>query len=234
MKEYDCPICHNTEWIDYTDEDGYSYVRPCKCQKIRKSILIAQNSGLGDLLSIYTFDKFSCQQGWQKDIKTMAVEYCKEDSNKWFTILGQSGVGKSHICTAICGELINQGVAVVYMSWLESSGNLKRQINEQEYEEKIRRYKNAEVLYIDDFFKSENNTAPTPADIKLANEILNYRYNKARADGGTCKTIISSERTIKQLIEYDEAIAGRIVEMSDGYLTEIKGKEKNYRLKEFL
>ena len=102
------------------------------------------------------------------------------------------------------------------------------------YQEDIKKFSECDVLYIDDFFKSENQTPPTPADIKLANEILNYRYNRARINDKCCKTIISSERLIGQLIEYDSAIAGRIVEMSKGYLTEKTGREFNYRLKNFL
>ena len=48
------------------------------------------------------------------------------------------------------------------------------------------------------------------------------------------RTLLSSERLISQLIEYDSAIAGRLVEMSEGYLTEVRGSEKNYRLRNWL
>lgn len=149
-------------------------------------------------------------------------------------MLGQSGCGKTALCTAICKELLSEGNEVIYMSWLEESGKLKRHINDNDYDLMVDKYKNAEVLFIDDFFKNDNSTEPTSADIKLANEILNYRYNKSRASSSLCKTIISSERYMKQLIEYDNAIGGRLVEMSKGYLNEIKGAEKNYRLRNFV
>jgi hypothetical protein len=35
-------------------------------------------------------------------------------------------------------------------------------------------------------------------------------------------------------MEIDEAVVGRMVEMAEEYLTEIVGKEKNYRLRQYL
>jgi DNA replication protein DnaC len=86
-------------------------------------------------------------------------------------------------------------------------------------------YKNCEILYIDDFFKNENLSS---ADLRIANEIINYRCVANK------RTIISSERLVSNLCEIDEAVIGRLVEMSEGYLTEIVGKEKNYRLRKYL
>ena len=231
---YDCPICHNDGYIYYKDGDGYDYARECSCAKIRRSLYMAENSGLGELLKTYTFERFQTNLEFQKDLYNKAQKYLKENGNKWFTVLGKTGAGKSHICTSICGKLLNQGYEVRFMSWIEESRRLKSHINDKEYDEIIEPFKNAEVLYIDDFFKSDNNTPPSNADIKLANEILNYRYNKARMEHRCCKTIISSERTLQQLINYDEAIAGRIVELSDGYLKVLKENTINYRLNKFL
>lgn len=234
MKQYNCTKCDNKGYIIVEEENGYTHAKDCECVKIRRTLQLAENSGLGDMLCIYKFDNYTTDQQWQMEYKERALEYCQEKGNKWFIAFGESGIGKTHLCTAICGNLIKQGYDVRYMSWLEVSGNLKRRVSESTYEGIIEPYKKCDVLYIDDFFKSDNQTPPTPADIKLANEILNYRYNRARINDKCCKTIISSERLIGQLIEYDSAIAGRIVEMSKGYLTEKTGREFNYRLKNFL
>lgn len=230
---YHCEICNDKMWVEY-EKDGYQYARPCKCQAIRKSLYFAEKSGLGELLKIYTFDRFKTDLEFQKDLYDKANKYLEEKGNKWFTVLGKTGSGKTMICTAICGELLKQGYEVMFMSWIEESRKLKSHINEKEYDEIIEPLKKAEVLYIDDFFKSENTTAPSNADIKLANEILNYRYNKAKMSDKPCKTIISSERTIQQLINFDEAIAGRIVECSDNYIKLLGNNAVNYRLKKFL
>ena len=152
----------------------------------------------------------------------------------WFCMLGMSGSGKSHICTAISRELLQQGMELKYMMWLDDSTALKQCITDGErYGNLISEYKNVQVLYIDDFFKNDNETKPSPADIKLANEILNYRYNKARMDKSMrWITIISSERTFEQLLNYDPALAGRIAEMTKpDNLIILSGMDKNYRLK---
>ena len=232
LKDFHCEICKDRQYIEYKDEEGCNWAKPCQCQKIRKSLWNAEHSGLGALLETYTFTAFKTDLAFQKDMYDKAKQYIDEAENKWFVVLGKTGSGKSHICTAICSKFLNKGYEVKFMSWIEDSRRLKSHINDDDYDDLISQYKNAEVLYIDDFFKSENNTAPTNADIKLAIEILNYRYNKARISDESLKTIISSERLIEQLVSYDEAIAGRIVEMADNYLVLLKNAS-NYRLRKF-
>lgn len=73
---------------------------------------------------------------------------------------------------------------------------------------------------------------PTPADINLAMEIINYRYNLSRSNDQRMITIISSEKTISELREIDEALTGRIKEMAGEWIITLSGKDKNYRFKE--
>lgn len=230
---YDCPKCKNRGDFLYINEQGYEVYTNCSCKKVRNTIRKMERSGLGNLLSLYTFDKYECTDEWQQNTFIRAKTFVASDRN-WFCMLGQSGAGKSHICTAISRELLKQGMDLKYMMWLDDSTALKQAITDGEkYKEMIDEYKDVQVLYIDDFFKSDNETKPSPADIKLANEILNYRYNKARMDKSKrWITIISSERTLEQLLAYDQALAGRIVEMSKpDNLIMLEGIEKNYRLR---
>lgn len=229
MATYKCAKCKDLGVIISADKDGYRYATECECLKAKKSIQRLERSGLSNLLNKYTFDRYMTEYAFQKDLFNKANKYINEKANKWFVALGESGSGKSHICTAICGEFLKQGKEVRFMSWLTDSIKLKQNINNYEiYEPMIRDYKTCEILYIDDLFKSENTTPPTPADIKLAMEIFNYRYNN------NLKTIVSGERTINQLMEYDISIAGRLVESAEEYLTQINGREKNYRLRNYL
>lgn len=220
-----CSKCNNTGWIIYTDKDGYETAKQCECVKRRQSLARLERSGLSGLLDKYTFDRYKADYGFQKELLTKAKNYLNE-KDKWFVVLGQSGAGKSHICTAICGELLSQGHEVRFMSWLTESVRLKQNVNNAEaYEPLMEDYKNCEILYIDDFFKNENITS---ADLRIANEIINFRCVANK------RTLISSERLVKDLIGIDEAVIGRIVEKAEEYLTEIVGKEKNYRLKNFM
>lgn len=229
---YDCPKCLNKGYI-YKLNKGEKTTESCDCLGIRKSLKMLEMSGLGNLLELCTFDKFECPEQWQVEAKEKAQAFVKSN-DKWFVMSGQSGSGKTHLCVAVAKELMLQGKDMVYMSWIDASNQLKQAICSEDYNSLIAKYKNATVLYIDDLFKSESNAIPTNADIKLANEILNYRYNIARISNDRIITIISTEKTLRQLNEYDSAIAGRIMEMSMNNFITLKGDEKNYRFNKFM
>lgn len=228
--EYHCKKCNDTGFVTFW-HNGVEYAKPCNCYKARKSLENAEKSGFGCLLDIYTFDRFSTDLGFQKRLYDRAQKYLNENGNKWFAVFGKSGAGKSHICTAICKAFLEKGIEVRFISWLDTIRQLKAVANDPAYEQIIEPIKNAEVLYVDDFFKNETYAKPTPADIKIANEIFNYRYNKSRRETAVCKTLLSSEKSFFDIMEYDEAIAGRIYEMAGEFTTNLKEDAINYRLK---
>ena len=230
---YNCPICKNKELImEAVNYNGLwrPATRDCKCKKTRSTIRRLQRSGLKNIIKDYTFDKYEATEEWQQQIKAAAVEYAKNPGG-WFFIGGQSGSGKTHICTAICREFILGGREVVYMLWRDEIGPLKGVSNDAEKQaELISKYKSAEVLYIDDLFKTGKGAdktvqRPTSADINVAFEILNYRgINKL-------PTIISSESTITDLLDIDEATAGRIVEFCREPFSLKPDRRRNYRMR---
>lgn len=229
---YDCRLCKNKGYIVKVAEyhNGWQLVQaPCKCVEIRNSILRMKKSGLKDIIKDYTFDKFDASEEWQKTIKSAAVDYAKHPEG-WFALCGQSGCGKTHLCTAICRELLLDGRRVKYMLWRDDVVKIKGAVTESaEYTKLIDEYKNVDVLYIDDLFKTgkvDNAVQkPTVADINVAFEIINYRYNNP-----ALLTIISSELTQDELIDIDEAIGGRIYERAKAF-TIGKNRDRNYRIR---
>ena len=209
------------------DENGNECYRHCKCSKIRETLRRAKNSGLGDILSDFTFDKYEDTEDWQKTIKNAAQAFCKDNEAKWFYIGGQVGCGKTFICTAISAHYIKAGYDLKYMLWIEEAKKLKALVNDVSYQQEIAVFKDVPVLYIDDFLKTKSGEQPTAADINLAFEILNHRLidrNKI--------TIISSERLLDELLVYDEATMSRIYQKTGIYKFNIaKDIKKNYRLK---
>lgn len=230
---YTCDTCRNKGHIQFIREENgnpVEYSRPCKCWKTRSTIRRMMASGLGNVIREKTFDKYQATESWQQAIKAAAVAYAKEPSG-WFVMGGQPGSGKSHLGAAICRHFLLAGRAVVYMSWLDDAADLKSHKKDEEYGELIGRYKEAEVLYIDDLFKTEERDGvkqpPTGADIRLAFEIINYRYNNP-----ALLTIVSSEYYAGQLLDIDEAVGSRIIEMAGGNSFNIaKSRDRNYRLK---
>lgn len=235
---YDCSECKNKGYISYPKYDEHfccwnETQKECKCMTIRRTIKRLEKSGLKNIIKDYTFQKYETNKVWQERLKSIALNYAKEPQKSWFFIGGQPGAGKTHLCTAIAGHFLKQGKDVKYMVWRDDVTRIKQFVNDVEYENIINEYKKASVLYIDDLFKPSYDNGrpqkPTAADVQIAFEILNYRYNNKELI-----TIISSERSTGDLIDIDEATASRIVEMSTqkGYGINInKDQEKNYRLK---
>lgn len=230
---YDCHICKNRGFMFKVGEYRGNYkevVMDCKCRPIRNSILRMKRSGLEDVIKKYAFEKFEATEPWQAAVKKQAMEFAKEPKG-WFFIGGQSGCGKTHICTAICRALLLDGNEVYYMKWRDDISKLKAiSMDADEREKALDKIKNTKVLYIDDLFKTGQNpdgTAPRPtsADINLAFEIINYRYCKK-----DLITIFSSEMEMADLIDIDEATGGRICEKAIT-LNIAKDRSRNYRTK---
>lgn len=217
LDNFDCPICNNTGNILY-ERDGVEYARTCDCLKTRVSIRRLKHSGMEDLIRRYTFGNYQTPDERRKTIKDTALMFC--DTDGWLYFQGRPGSGKTHICTAICSELIKDGKNVYYMAWRDESRNLKALMNTEEVDEPLRRLKRVDVLYIDDFLKGSMNEA----DIRLAFEIINARYNDTKL-----RTIISSEYPITKVLELDEALGSRIYERSKGFI--LKAPDENWRLR---
>lgn len=214
--------CIFGQFSKYMDYNGYEVMAECKCMKTRRTLKRIKQSGLEKQLKSCTFKNFQTDSEWQRRMKAAASEFVKSDSIGFF-IGGQSGCGKTHICTAIIGNFIKQGLSARYFVWREDSTMLKAMVNDREYTERINEFKTADVLYIDDLFKQKD---VKDADIKLAFELIDYRLRQQ------LKTVISTELDEDALIECDEALASRIMQISRGFRMLIPyDRKKNYRLR---
>lgn len=225
LKGYECLECLNRGYhAAIIEQSGNKYLvyRDCKCKAVRIAMERIRRSGLELQISECRFDNFEVTTEYQRLMKEKAQQFVN-DPEKWFVLCGQSGCGKTHICTAICGVLLNTGSAVAYMNYRDDMTQLKQNITDAEsYGETMNRFKQTQVLYIDDFFKGKI----TEADVNATFELLNYRYNNR------LKTIISTELMLEDIIGIDEAIAGRIRQMACEYFIQIgRDINKNYRLR---
>ena len=231
---YNCPKCMNRGYFAYAEAGGlggyiYDRYRPCECQKVRASIARMKRSGLENTIRDKRLNNFQAETYWQKKMLEKATAYIDQGvkDGEWFYIGGQSGAGKTHICTGIVRELLYAGLEVRYIVWEQALKALKAVINDPEYGEQLGQLEEAEVLYIDDLFKPISDKPPTDADLRVAFELLNYRYVNNRP------TIISSERYLGEIFDLDEATGGRIYEKSRGYTLIIdRAADRNYRRKE--
>ena len=227
----DCLLCKNKGFIAFVDDWNYVSTKECGCMAKRRNIWRIQHSGLSGLLEQCTFESFIASEPWQKNILEKAKAYANNPEG-WFYIGGQVGAGKTHICTAITGALMDKGLSARYMLWQDEARNLKANTMDDEvYNKRMDELKICDVLYIDDFFKIKNspkdkNEIVTNADIKVAFELLNYRYINRMT------TIISSEWPAQSLADVDEAVGSRIIQMSGQYNIKLgRDAARNYRLR---
>lgn len=227
---YNCELCLNRgEFAKVGEYDGIyeQKVVICSCMKIRQSIRTLRRSGLERVIDDFTLEKFTVEKPFQERMLNIAKGYLEKGEGKWLAFLGASGCGKTHLCSAVAIELIKQGKEVKYMLWKDDSRKIKND-NFDGDGTLIEYYKNVEVLYIDDLFKTGKSEGglqkPTAGDINLAFEIINSRVAQKKV------TIISSESSIDDLFDIDEALAGRIKQMCGEFCLNIsKGEGKNYR-----
>lgn len=216
-----CPICGGLGYIAWR-ENGTLFSRECKCEVIRRNYLRIERSGLKPLLENCTFERFRTDESWQAEAKQKAEAYVMDCRGKWFFIGGTPGTGKTHLCTAICGKLMDAGLPCRYVQWRGDIPAIKAKIKDPDaYQAAIQPLKTIRTLYIDDFLKG----SITDGDKNVAFDLLNARYNDPDAI-----TIISTELPIDRILSWDEAIGSRIAERAKGYTLNLRNKQ-NWRLR---
>lgn len=222
MQGFFCEKCRNKGYIVKLKDGNEIVTAECECMKQRRITAHAKKSGLWHTLSRMQFDTFICKTDWQAHIKQIAVRYAAQKTG-WFFIGGQTGAGKTHICTAISGEMLKSGLSLQYLLWRELLHQFQAvQWDHTQYKEQMQELMDVDVLYIDDFLKSHRHT---DTELNIAFEVINGRYISRKP------TIISSEMTLSDIYNADEAIAGRIREMCGENVIAISADtKKNIRL----
>lgn len=239
LKGYECPICRNRGY-NYHHEilNGHLnyYAKDCICKKLRAEFARLEKCGISQrLVEKYRFDTFIPRNGWQVNLKDLALKFLNvvksnKNSNDWFIVAGTSGAGKSHISTAIYIELLKSGRNVKFMAWRDGIDSLKLwkkssyQESQRKYEQEMQELKTIDVLYIDDFLKFLPNAGyERDQELDLAYSIINARYSNGLV------TIISTEELLDSLETIDTAIAKRITERAGNFCIQLKGSDKDQR-----
>ena len=227
-EQYECSKCKDTGYLFRTDENGVEIACRCECIAIRQARDIIKRSGISTEFQKKSFDDFLTKEDSRLvNAKTKAMLYVRHfvitEHDRYNSIMfyGQVGAGKTHLGMAICSELMKSGVPVIYMAYRNAVTRIKQNIiDEKSYHRELNQYTSARVLYIDDLLKGRL----TETDINILYDIVNYRYMN------NMPIIISTEKAPKELLEFDEAIGSRLIEMCRGNIVQLQGKDLNYRL----
>lgn len=219
-----CSKCLNRGFFHRVDDEGNRYIEECECVVRRRNIERLQRSGLADMVKRYTLKTWQQECPEQKAAFNAANLFCAKPDG-WFVVSGRPGTGKTHICTAVCVEMMRKGYDTRYVMWRDFAVSAKAAVNDgDEYARIVDPVKRVKVLYLDDFFKTGKDQDPTTADVNLAFEILNHRYNDSKLI-----TIISTEYSLERMMDIDEAVGSRIYERCKRFYLPMQGE--NWRTK---
>ena len=201
--DYTCKICNDT---------GYTDKGLCACHKRLLTEAGFRSSGLGGLigkqsfenfdLSFYTGDALPSARRALNDAKRFAEEFNTDGSHLLF--VGGTGLGKTHLSTAIARRAIERGFDVVY----ETAQNIIADFEYDRFksgygteESRSEKYFEADLLIMDDLGAELTNQFTVAS---LYN-IINTRINRGKS------MIISTNLGQKGLLErYDERITSRL------------------------
>ncbi len=175
--KYTCKKCNDT---------GYVGVKMCECMRKECILCGYESSGLGVLLEKQSFDNFSLDfysgdgrktMQYNLDVLKKYVAGFEKDAPS-LVFIGNTGLGKTHLSTAVAREIINKGYDVQYVT----SQNLIAAFSRERFgngygssysDAETAKYFSCELLVIDDFGTEECNQFSVSVFYNLINSRLN-------------------------------------------------------------
>lgn len=211
---------------DYTDvkfecedcgDTGFLGIKMCRCMKKAVALAAIEDSGIGELVKKQNFESFSFDfyEGDSLRFAKVNFETLKKfaenfdaRSSENFILMGNTGLGKTHLSTSVAKVVIEKGYRVAYDTISDIMGDFEanrfRDADDREYvtdEEIRRRYYDSDLLIIDDLGCEMSNQFT----VSCVYNIVNNRINSGRS------TIINTNLTQGELRDkYADRIVSRI------------------------
>ena len=117
---------------DYTDihyhcaecgDTGFVNTKMCSCMRRELALASYEDSGIGHLMQTQSFSSFSMDYYTGQDRENMAVnartlcDFARDFARRReenYLLIGATGLGKTHLSTAVAREVIDRGFHVVY------------------------------------------------------------------------------------------------------------------------
>lgn len=171
--KYECDICKDTGYVD-----GIL----CQCYRTALRIKSYEHAGLAKLIEKQSFDSFSLEyySGEGKDIMQHnfddLLSFARNFSSdkRSFLLYGPTGLGKTHLSTAVAKHLLDNGYDVVYETAQNIFFDFEKERFSNSEERKSDKYFNCDLLIIDDLATETVSTF----SISCLYNIINTRLNK--------------------------------------------------------
>lgn len=199
---YTCERCSDT---------GYRGLEMCTCLKEELSRAALESSGLSRLVGSQTFDSFDLgyYEGSNRErmrhnaasLRSFAENFDERQGENWL-LLGPTGLGKTHLSTAVAAKVIASGHDVVYDSVTDiMEAYEEKRFGRERGSDAGRRYAECELLIIDDL----GTEMITQFTVSCLYSLINARIVGRRS------TVINTNFTQSDLREkYDDRITSRL------------------------
>ena len=203
---YECPRCKDSGFVD---------CRMCDCMHRELVLEGFRSSGIGRLIDRQSFSNFSLDyyRSSEEDYKRMkvnleaAIEFSETAPPAYANLLlcGSTGLGKTHLSSAIARRVIERGFDVRYESVQNVLSDFEHDRFRSGYggepDERSHVYIDTELLILDDLGTEMTNSFT----VSVLYQIVNTRINQGRP------TVISTNLTQSELRErYGDRVASRI------------------------
>lgn len=199
--KFECPLCSDT---------GFVGINMCSCMKRAVSDARLADSDIGRLAATQSFDSFSLKYYKGKELEAAQFNYnalkafAENFSSETYEnrlLMGATGLGKTHLSTAVGVTVIRRGFDVIYktvQSMLEDFETAQFRGGDPEA---LRRYYDCDLLIVDDLGVELSNQFT----VSCLYNVINSRINSRRC------TLISTNLTQSELRQkYEDRITSRL------------------------
>lgn len=205
--KYECDRCRDT---------GFDGVGMCDC--MRRALVLAgyESSGIGKLIATQSFDSFNLDyydgSAQERTAMGSVLDSCKKFANNFdgsgrsnMLFFGATGLGKTHLSTAVSKAVIDKGYDVVY----DTAQNILSDFEYERFvrgygdtsESKTKKYFECDLLIVDDLGTETANQFTAGCIYNL----INTRINNSKS------MVISTNLTSKDIRQnYNERIHSRL------------------------
>lgn len=186
--KYECPLCGDTGFVD---------CKMCVCMKKELTRAAYETSGMAHLLETQSFENFSLEyytdtpanhrhmQQLLNIMKLYAANF-GENENQNLVLFGGTGLGKTHLSTAVAREVIDKGYDVYYTGAVQMLADFEYQrfgnTTAGDEANDTSRYFDCDLLIIDDLGTELSNQFTA----SVLYNVINTRLSRKQA------TIINS------------------------------------------
>lgn len=201
--KYECEKCADSGYVDG---------KMCECMK--KELVLAgyESSGIGGLIRTQSFDNFSLEyyktgganydamQMFASALRRFAESFDK-DTYRNYLLLGGTGLGKTHLSTAVAKTVIERGFDVLYVTAVGMLSDFEYKRFGDALSKSTDRYYTADLLIIDDLGTEVINQFT----LSCLYDVINSRINNRKC------TFINTNLTKKEIeTKYNERITSRL------------------------